>query len=71
MEEKELIIQTVQDQGFGGTATIVETSEVIDFVNPGKQISVAPLEHAIAQILRITKGNPPKEQIIGVLTGKK
>ena len=70
MEEKQVLIQSVQDNGFGGTATIVETSELVDFVNPGKGVPVNPTDTAIAQILRITKGNPPKDQIIAVLTHK-
>lgn len=70
MEEKEVTIVTVQDNGQAGTATIISTGENVDFVNPGRAVPVNPTETAIAQILRITRGNPPKDDIIAVLIRK-
>lgn len=67
MEEQQVTVKTVLLGGISGTVTIDTTGETASFLNPGQLPLIANVTKAIADIQRLSAGNPPKEAVVAIL----
>lgn len=71
MNEKQVCIKHVDSNLESGVGVVLDTSQEVDFLNPGKIVpSLQAQDICLAFIITITAGEPPVTKSVAVLKGK-